>query len=76
MGSNPAGDIAMEKLIEALKIFLKYKNLSHPTHCEHDVLTIMGVREDEVSEEDKAKLDDLGFFWGEGAWQSYRYGSA
>ena len=30
----------MEKLIEALQIFLKYGNPDYPTHCEHDELTI------------------------------------
>lgn len=66
----------MDKLIEALQIFLKYKNEQWPTHCEHDVLWIMGVTEEEVSDEDKARLTELGFFWGDECWQSYRYGSA
>jgi hypothetical protein len=69
----------MAKLIEALTIFLKYKDLEWPTHCEHDVLYIMGVTEDEVSVEDVARLKELGFFWSisdGGCWQSFRYGSA
>jgi hypothetical protein len=66
----------MDKLIQALQIFLKYKNEQWPTHCEHDVLSIMGVTEEEVSDEDKETLKELGFFWGEDCWQSYRYGSA
>jgi hypothetical protein len=68
----------MEKLIEALQIFLKYKNEQWPTHCEHDVLHIIGVTQEEVSEEDTEKLKELGFFWSDDnyGWISYRYGSA
>jgi hypothetical protein len=68
----------MEKLIEALQIFLKYKNETFPTHCEHDILMVVGITEEEVSEEDKQKLDELKFFWSDeyDCWASYRYGSA
>lgn len=71
----------MKDLIEALQIFLKYKNPRWPTHCEHDVLYIMEVTADEVSEEDKIRLNELGFHFsedagGEPGWQSYRFGSA
>lgn len=70
----------MKKLIEALSIFAKYQDLANPTHCEHDVLQIMGITWDEVTEEDRAKLHGLGFVWsnsdGEGCWKSFRYGSA
>lgn len=50
----------MDKLIEALQIFRKYGNPGCPTHCGHDVLYIM-INPKEVSEEDKKKLDELGF---------------
>ena len=68
----------MTDLIEALTIFAKYKNEKRPTHCEHDVLWIIGVTKDEVSEEDQCRLDALGFFFAEGdeCWQSFRFGSA
>ncbi len=68
----------MKNLIEALTIFSKYQNLDYPTHCEHDVLYIMGITEEEVSPEDKAKLEELGFLWEEDdeVWFSYLYGSA
>ena len=71
----------MKDLIEALMIFAKYKDLQYPTHCEHDTLMIMGVTEDEVSETDQKRLDELGFFWSddqetEPCWKSFRYGSA
>ena len=70
----------MEKLIEALQIFLKYGNPAYPTHCEHDVLTICGIEPSDVSEEDTDKLDKLGFFvsdeHGDDAFMSYKYGSA
>ena len=68
----------MEKLIEALQIFLKYKNEDYPTHCEHDTLYIMGVDKDDVSEADRKRLDELGFFWSDSdkSYISFRYGSA
>jgi len=68
----------MKKLIEALQIFLKYGNPDYPTHCEHDVLYICGIEPKDVSNEDKEKLEELGFFpddEGEG-FQSFLYGSA
>ncbi len=67
----------MEKLIEALQILLKYGNPPYPTHCEHDILTICGIEASDVSDEDRIKLKELGFFVGEdNSFQSYRYGSA
>lgn len=68
----------MADLIEALQIFLKYRNEKRPTHCEHDVLYIMAVTKEEVSEGDAKRLDELGLFWSEGeeCWISFRYGSA
>jgi hypothetical protein len=69
----------MKNLIEALTIFLKYRDEQWPTHCEHDVLYIMGVTKDEVSQDDQKRLDELGFLWSTnegGCWISYRYGSA
>jgi len=68
----------MKDLIEALQIFLKYKNAECPTHCEHDHLSIMEVEKDEVSEEDTKRLDELDFFWSDSdeCFISFRYGSA
>lgn len=69
----------MSKLIEALQIFLKYGDPAHPTHCEHDTLTICGIDPAKVSNEDKEKLDKLGFFVSEdddGCFRSFRFGSA
>lgn len=66
----------MKDLIEALTIFAKYKNNENPTHCEHDVLYVVGITKEEVSEEDRARLDVLGFFYSNDGWKSYRFGSA
>jgi hypothetical protein len=67
----------VEDLIKALQIFLKYGNPTYPTHCEHDVLTIVGIEPAKVSDEDKATLKELGFFVGEDdCFQSFKYGSA
>jgi hypothetical protein len=78
---NAPSGYKMEKLIEALQIFLKYQNLKWPTHCEHDILCIVGVTYNEVSEEDRARLEELHFHFseegcGEPGWVSYRFGSA
>lgn len=68
----------MENLIEALKIFLKYKNEKWPTHCEHDVLWIIGITKEEVSDDDVKKLEELDFFYSneDDCWQSFHFGSA
>ena len=68
----------MDKLIEALQIFMRYKNEEWPTNCSHDVLAITGIEQEDVSEEDIAKLDELGFFWSDehDCFISFRFGSA
>jgi hypothetical protein len=68
----------MEDLIKALQIFLKYGNPKWPTWCEHDVLHICNIDETEVSQEDIAELDKLGFIIdeSEGGFMSFRFGSA
>ena len=70
----------MKKLIEALQILIKYGDYNWPTHCEHDVLYIVGINPDDVTEEDKNKLHELGFLIGEETGQklfySYKYGSS
>ncbi|RJQ30330.1 hypothetical protein C4565_00670 [Candidatus Parcubacteria bacterium] len=67
----------LSELIEALQIFLKYGDFEFPTHCEHDALLVC-VHSEKVSEEDKKKLDKLGFFvddeYGD-CFKSYRFGS-
>ena len=69
----------MDELIEALTILRKYGNPDYPTHCEHDILTICGIEPCTVSDDDKKKLEELGFFvgneYGEEAFHSFRYGS-
>jgi hypothetical protein len=70
----------MKDLIAALQIFLKYGDPHSPTHCEHDTLTICGIDPADVSDEDKAELDRLGFFvsdeYGDEHFMSFRFGSA
>lgn len=70
----------MKDLIEALQIFLKYGNPDYPSHCEHDVFYIK-IDPVKVSNEDKKKLDKLGFMAGEededydGGFYSFKFGS-
>lgn len=68
----------MENLIEALQIFLKYKNSKWPTNCSHDVMAIMEITNSDVSDSDIKRLDELGFFWSdkEYCFISFHYGSA
>ena len=68
----------MDNLIKALTIFRKYKNNDYPTMCDHDILMIADITEEEVSEDDKAELDKLGFSWNKGysCWSSYIFGAA
>ena len=68
----------MNNLIEALNIFLKYGNPDCPTHCEHDVLYVVGYNYEDFSKEDLEKLDELGFFWSDedDLFVSYQFGSA
>lgn len=67
----------MEDLIKALQIFLKYGNPAYPTGCEHDELRVY-INPNEVSEEDKLSLEELGFSVDEdiGCFLSFKYGSA
>jgi hypothetical protein len=67
----------MGELIQALTIFLKYRNLDYPTICEHGALIIAGVPH-AIEQVDAEAVNDLGFYWSEGynAWASTKFGSA
>jgi len=68
----------MKELIEALQIFLKYGNPDYPTNCEHDIMYICGINSNDVSDDDKIKLEQLGFEIDNDFNQFYsdKYGSA
>jgi len=82
----------MKDLIEALTILLKYGDPSYPFHCTHETIHVVGIKSEDVSEEDRNRLDELGFFckettereegdeWDEDedgeGFKSYKYGSA
>lgn len=65
----------MNDLIKALQIFVKYGDPYSPTHCEHDEMYIM-VNPTDVSPEDIAALEELGFTPNGDTFKSYRFGSA
>ena len=74
----------MDDLIEALTIFNKYIKADNnyaklaPTHCEHDVFMVCaGIAKDDVSAEDKERLEKLSFSWNDeyDCWTSFRFGS-
>lgn len=66
----------MDDLIEALTILRKYGNPAYPTHCEHDELWV-DIRPELVSDEDKRRLDELGFFTSDSklGFTSFKFGS-
>jgi hypothetical protein len=66
----------MNDLIEALQIFSKYTQDRYPTYCEHDCLNVV-IDCDIVSDEDKTKLEKLGFHAHEieKKFYSFRFGS-
>ncbi len=68
----------MNELITALQIFAKYSDSSYPTHCEHDVLMITDISEQQMATADVEAVQKLGFFWSEeyDSWVSYKFGSA
>ena len=68
----------LSELVEGLQILLKYGDVEWPTHCEHDVMTICNGCYDTMTDEDLAKLDELGFEWDEDerCFKSYAFGSA
>ena len=67
----------MEKLIKAFTIFKKYSDSEYPTCCEHDILYV-NVDPNDVSKEDVAELEELGFtadFEDLHNFYSFRFGS-
>ena len=73
----PDKPVTITNLIAALGILEKYDRGSYPTHCEHDELFIVNVTYDQVTPEDRAELEALGFHKNShGNWSSYCYGSA
>lgn len=66
----------MKDLIEALQIFLKYGNPDYPTACDHDQLYVM-IDPADVSDEDKEKLEKLGFYASpeDSNFYSFKFGS-
>ena len=67
----------MDDLIKALQILRKYGNPRNPTMCDHDIMYVVGIDPNEVSDEDEETLNQLGFYVGDsGNFGSYRFGSA
>lgn len=69
----------MEDFIEALRIFEKYCDDYHkkyPFCCDHDIIVFNGTGKDDVSTEDLAELQKLGWEpYEDFGFCSYRYGS-
>jgi hypothetical protein len=67
----------MDDLIEALTILRKYGNPRNPTNCDSDVMWV-NIQPEQVSDEDMARLDALGFFVSSeypDGFMSFRFGS-
>lgn len=68
----------MTDLIEALTIFRKYADRRNPTICTHDTLIVADIGCADMTPDDRARVEALGFFWSESeeCWMSFRFGSA
>jgi hypothetical protein len=64
----------MSDLIEALQILAKYDNPEYPTLCEHDEFHVM-IDWTKASDDDKKRLNELGFIGSDGHFLSFKYGS-
>lgn len=64
----------IDRLIEALQIAKKYNPNGYVTHCEHDTLFI-AISTDEISDDDWARMQDLGFVAENGIFVSRELGS-
>lgn len=54
----------MKELIEVLTIFMKYQEEGiTPIGCGYQAVCIMGVGENDLSEEDKKRVEELKFYW-------------
>jgi hypothetical protein len=71
---QPKEKATLGNLIKALQILLKYRDPEWPTSCDGDIMFINGVNSDDVSDEDKKRLDDLGFKVNGDGFLSYWYG--
>lgn len=71
---NPDDMTGAEQLIEAFTIAGKYSDKKYITHCMHDELWLC-IDAEKVSDEDKERLDALGFFVEDEGFKSYRHGS-
>ena len=60
-GVSGDGEGGFDRISEALAIFKRYANPTYPFHCSHDTLWVL-VEPGKVSDEDKKRLDELGFF--------------
>lgn len=67
----------MERLIEALQIFIKYGNEDRPFYCPDEEFQVHGYKIEDISEEDIKKLDSLSFYWNEEeeCFYSFEFGS-
>lgn len=67
----------MKELIEAFQIFNKYTDDEECIQCDHDIMYV-AIPCEFVSEEDKNRLEELGFHADEedlGTFYSFKYGS-
>ena len=66
----------MKDLIEALTIFLKYKNDDYPTHCYNEIFNV-DIDASLVSLDDVRRLEELSFYIDEddNTFSSARFGS-
>lgn len=67
---------AWADLLEALTLMARHHtDPVSPFHCQHDQLNVL-ADPDAFTEAEIARLDELGFHVDDGAFYSFRYGSA
>ena len=66
----------MDKFIEALQILKKYRNLDNPFYAGHDIINFYEITPDEVSTEDKKRLEELDIYHDDSSFYYYTYSSS
>lgn len=66
---------SISNLIAAFQIFREYGDVDYPTTCEHDIMYVNFISPEDVSPDDKQRLEALGFLEDGEVFYSTRYGS-
>ena len=62
--------LRVNRIFEGLKIIEKYQP-NFDTYAEHDTIYIGSYNPDEMTEQERVKMEELGWFEGEDSWQHF-----